>query len=97
VDLDARREGFAAVGRFGGDVDHLAADVDLPSVEDAGQGAIAVARQYQRHAAMRAAFVEETDAAVMGAESDEILAENADALGIAASFQPRRRHHRHPE
>ncbi len=46
---------------------------------------------------MRAAFVEKADAAVMGAESDEILAQDADTLGIAARLQPCRRHHRHPE
>ncbi len=87
----------AAVGRLGRGVHHLARHVDLPAVEDAAQPVALVARQRQRGAAMRAALVEEADAAVGGAEGDEILSEQAHPARRAVALEAGRAQRRGPE
>ena len=81
-------------GRIGGEVDVLlelvlrrlvelidavAFDVEFPAVIDAAQPAFLVAPEIQRHAAVRAEFIDQTDAALAVAERDEVLAEQFDA------------------
>ena len=61
----------------------LTEGVDLPAVENAGERAIGVARECQRHATMRAGFVEDAEAAIGGAEGDHVLAQQADAVRVA--------------
>ena len=58
-----------------------AVGIELPAVIDAAQAALFVAPEEQRGAAMRAEFVEETDAALRVAERDEVFAEELDADG----------------
>ena len=60
-------------------VDAVAVDVELPAVIDAAQPAFLVAPEEQRGAAMRAVFVDQTDAALAVAERHEVLAEQPDA------------------
>ena len=56
-------------------IEAIAFDVELPAVIDAAQPAFLVAPEKQRHAAVRAEFVDEADAAVAVAERDEVLAQ----------------------
>src|SRR5256714_3001955 len=60
-------------------VEAIAFDVELPAVIDAPETTFLVASEEQRHPAMRAEFVDQTDPAVAVAERDEILAEQSDA------------------
>jgi hypothetical protein len=60
-------------------IDAGAADVELPAVIDAAQAALLVAPEVERHAAMRAIFLDEADAALGVAEGDELLAHQLDA------------------
>ena len=69
-----------ALRRLRRHVDDRAADVDLPTVEDAADRAVLVARERERRAPVRTAFVEETEPAVGGTEDDVALAEQPDAL-----------------
>ena len=63
-----------------------AGDVELPAVIDAAQAAFLVAPEVQRGAAVRAEFVEQADAAFAVAESDQVLAQKADAGGRAVGL-----------
>ena len=60
-------------------IDAIAFDVEFPAVIDAAQPAFLVAPEIQRDAAVRAEFVDQTDAALAVAERDEVLAEQLDA------------------
>ena len=73
----------APVARFVGHLDHLGGDIDLPAMENAAQRAAFVPGQCQRGAAVRAGLVEKADPAIIGAKGDKIIAEQADADGIA--------------
>src|SRR6185312_2039231 len=56
-------------------IDAIAFDVEFPAVIDPAQAAFLVAAEEQRRGAMRAALIDEADAALRIAESDELLAE----------------------
>ena len=72
-------------------IDAIAFDVEFPAVIDAAQPAFLVAPEEQRDAAMRAEFVDQTDAALAVAERDEVLAEQPDAHRRAVGLGDLRR------
>ena len=55
-------------------VDARAGDIELPAVIDAAQPTFLVAAEEQRCAAVRTILVQQADASVRVAESDEVLA-----------------------
>ena len=89
-------EALALGARLGRRVDALALDAELPAVEHAPQAVLLVARERQAGAAVRAGFLHEPDAAVGGAEGDEVLAEQAHLLGRAVGLEPGRAARRDP-
>ena len=60
-------------------LDAIAFDVELPAVIDAPQAGFLVASKPQRGAAMRAELVDEPDAALAVAKTDELLPEQLNA------------------
>ena len=75
-------------------VEAVAFDVELPAVIDAAQAAFLVAAEEHRGAAVRAAVIEDADAALGVAEGDQLLAQELDAhrrgvgLELAAAGRP---------
>ena len=82
LDLGRERLGVRAVRRG---VDDLAGHVDLPTVEDARERAVLVARQHQRRVAVRTPLVEEPDPTVRVAEGDVVRAHEAHAPGAPST------------
>jgi hypothetical protein len=64
-----------AFGRLRRHLNDVALHVDFPAVIETAQSALLVAAKRQRHAAMRAVFVEHAQAALGVAEHDEVFAE----------------------
>ena len=64
--------------RHTGQVDAASFDVELQTVIDAAQAALLVAAKEQRRGAMRAAFVQKTNASLRVAEQHQILAQEPD-------------------
>src|SRR5216684_137924 len=68
-------------------IDAIAFDVELPTVIDAAQAGFLVPSEPQRGAAVRAKLVDEADAALAVAKTDELLAEELHADRRAILFR----------
>ena len=88
--------GVGGGGHFGGEVavgglvHHiyaLAVDVEFPAVIDAAESAFLVAAQPEGGQAVGAEFLQEADASLGVAESDQLLAQQLEAHGVAVRFR----------
>ena len=75
--------GEAAFAGFGGHVDDVAVHVEFPAVIEAAEAALLVATEGEGGLAVGAGLAEHAEAAVAVAEGDQVLAEQADADGVA--------------
>ena len=77
-------------------VEAVAFDVELPAVIGAAEAAFLVAAEEHRGAAVRAAVIEDADAALAVAEGDQLLAQELDAHRRGVGLQLPRQAGRHP-
>ena len=75
------------VRRQVGHLQAIAGGVELPAVIDAAQAALFIATEEQRGAAVRAAMIEDADAARAVAEGDQPFAKQHQAQRIAIGDQ----------
>jgi hypothetical protein len=76
-----------AVGRFRRGIDDASVEVELPTVEEAAQSAVFVAREHERGAAMWAKLLHHSDATVAAAKGNEVFAKQANLLRCAVRFE----------
>ncbi len=76
----------AGVQRRGRQVEALAVDVELPTMEGAANAAFLVAPEVEVGAAMRAMLFDDADTAVAVAEGQQLFAQHLDFLGRAVAL-----------